>query len=72
MTDQPEHARTSPHHLEAKSWESPAEVAERLGISTKTVRRLITEGRLRAYRIGPKLLRLDPAEVDAMVAERTS
>lgn len=41
-----------------------AEAAERLQVSTKTVRRYIGAGRLVAYRVGPTLIRLNPAEVD--------
>lgn len=40
--------------------------AERLGVSDKTVRRLISEGKLPAYRIGAKTIRLRPEDVDAL------
>ncbi|SLH95782.1 DNA-binding protein, excisionase family [Mycobacteroides abscessus subsp. massiliense] len=39
------------------------EVAEEFGISPRTVRRYIATGRLTAYRVGPKLVRLDPDQV---------
>lgn len=38
--------------------------AERVGVHPKTLRRRIAEGKLTAYRFGPRLIRLDPAEVD--------
>jgi excisionase family DNA binding protein len=38
------------------------------GCSERTVRRWISEGRLRAYRIGPRFIRLDLAEVEAMLS----
>lgn len=41
--------------------------AERLDVSTKTLRRYIADGRLTAYRLGPKLLRVDLDELDAML-----
>lgn len=41
------------------------EVAERYGVSTKTVRRYISGGVLTAHRLGPRLIRLDAAEVEA-------
>lgn len=38
---------------------SVQEVADQFGVSTKTVRRYIADGRLTAYRVGPKLIRID-------------
>ena len=38
-------------------------VAEQLGVSRETVRRMIARGELRAYKVGPKLVRIDPADV---------
>lgn len=40
--------------------------AERLGCSTKTIRRRIADGSLTGYRVGPKNLRVDLAEVEAL------
>lgn len=42
------------------------EAAQRLGLSVSTVRRLVRDGELTAYRIG-KQIRLRPEEVDAFV-----
>lgn len=42
-------------------------VAERLGVSPYTARRLIGAGRLRAYRVG-RQLRVEPADVEAFLA----
>lgn len=39
------------------------DVAEQFGVSTRTVRRYIAAGRLTAYRVGPRLIRLDPDQV---------
>jgi excisionase family DNA binding protein len=47
---------------------SLAEVADTLGCSTKTVRRYIADGRLTGYRMGPRLIRVDMAEVAAMLS----
>lgn len=44
-----------------------AEAAARIGVNTKTVRRRIADGSLVGYRVGPRLIRLDPAEVDALL-----
>jgi excisionase family DNA binding protein len=38
---------------------SIATVADQLGVSTRTVRRYVASGRLTAYRVGPRLLRVD-------------
>ncbi|MCV7548663.1 helix-turn-helix domain-containing protein [Micrococcus luteus] len=49
-----------------------AETAEYLGASTNTVRRMIARGDLRAYRYGPRLIRIDPADLQAMRRPVTS
>ena len=41
--------------------------AEYLGIGPRTVRRYIAIGRLTAYRIGDKLIRVDQAECDNLI-----
>lgn len=45
---------------------SQAEAAEYLGMSVKTVRRYISEGRLTGYRLGNQQLRVDRDEVEAL------
>jgi excisionase family DNA binding protein len=45
---------------------SMTEAAARLDISTRTLRRYIAAGRLTAYRIGPRLIRIDAAELDQL------
>ncbi len=46
-----------------------AEGADRLGVSTKTIRRRIADGTLTGYRFGPHLIRLRAAELDATLRE---
>lgn len=46
---------------------SIAQAAERLGLSTDTVRRRIADGTLPARRVGPRTIRLDARDVDALV-----
>ncbi len=53
-----------------RSYETLAEAAHRHRISTKTLRRRIAQGQLTAYRNGPSLIRLDPAEVDAALLRK--
>ena len=36
-------------------------------VSTRTLRRYISHGRLTGYRVGPRLVKIDLNEVDAMV-----
>ena len=38
---------------------SPQQLARELGVSVKTVRRRIADGSIRAYRIGPRLIRVE-------------
>jgi excisionase family DNA binding protein len=42
------------------------DAARRLGQSTQTIRRRIADGTLTAYRVGPRAIRLDTAEVEAL------
>jgi excisionase family DNA binding protein len=37
------------------------------GVSTKTIRRRISDGSLTGFRMGPRLLRVDLNELDAML-----
>ena len=48
-------------------YESLAQAAARTRVSVRTLRRWIAQGRLPAYRAGPRLLRVDPQDVDAMM-----
>lgn len=41
--------------------------ADRLGVSTKTIRRMIARGELPAYRVGSKIIRLETADVDRLL-----
>ncbi len=50
-----------------RTYESLAQAAERTDVSIKTLRRRISAGQLRAYRYGPRILRLDPNDVDKLM-----
>lgn len=41
--------------------------AARHGVHPQTIRRWIAEGRLTAYRLGPRLIRLDVRELDSLL-----
>jgi len=44
-----------------------SDAAEWLSLDEKTLRRWVSQGRLTAYRVGPKLIRLDADEIENMV-----
>ncbi|WP_183467516.1 helix-turn-helix domain-containing protein [Mycolicibacterium iranicum] len=44
---------------------SIADVATYLGVTTRTVQQMIADGRLPAYRLGPRVVRLRRDDVDA-------
>jgi excisionase family DNA binding protein len=46
---------------------SIADGAKYADVSTKTIRRYIADGRLTAYRVGPRLIKVDLADLDALV-----
>ena len=57
-----------------RQFETLARAAERTGLSTRTLRRRIAavvsadgEGDLVAYRNGPRVIRLDPDDVDRLM-----
>jgi excisionase family DNA binding protein len=43
-----------------------SEGAEVLGVSCKTIRRYIAAGKLPAYRVGPRLIKIDAADLDSL------
>lgn len=50
-----------------RQFESLADAAEPTGLSIRTLRRRIAAGQLPAYRTGPRVLRVDPADVDRLM-----
>ena len=62
--------QTSPDNGESANTDgliTLADAAERLGVSVRTVRRLIGYGYLPGYRIGPRVLRVHRDDVEAAV-----
>ncbi|QJD52088.1 excise [Mycobacterium phage MA5] len=43
------------------------QVADHLGVSTKTVRNYIADGKLKAVRLGPRLIRIERDSVEALM-----
>jgi excisionase family DNA binding protein len=50
-----------------RQYESLSDASLRTGLSTRTLRRRIAAGTLPAYRSGPRILRLDPDDVDRLM-----
>lgn len=48
-------------------WIDHATASERLGVSEKTLRRYVAEGKIPAYRMGARLLRYRADELDALM-----
>jgi excisionase family DNA binding protein len=61
------HDDTKEPAMNRKNYETLAEAAERTHVSVRTLRRWIAQGRLNVYRVGPRLLRVDPDDVEAMM-----
>lgn len=49
-----------------RDWLTLEQAAEHLGVCERTIRRYVADGRLTGYRLGPRLLRFDGGEVDAL------
>ena len=56
----------APRRTPARDWKSPHEAAEYAGVCVRTIRRRILDGSLPAHRIGPRLLRIDRADLDRL------
>ena len=50
-----------------QEFESLSSAAERTGLSIRTLRRRIANGDLPAYRSGPRVIRVDPDDVDHLM-----
>ncbi|HYN67800.1 MAG TPA: helix-turn-helix domain-containing protein [Ornithinibacter sp.] len=50
-----------------REFESLSSAAERTGLSIRTLRRRVASGDLVAYRNGPRVIRVDPEDVDRLM-----
>lgn len=48
-----------------RQYATMAQAAEYLGVTDRTIRQMIADGRLTGYRSGPRLVRVDLNEIDA-------
>jgi len=46
---------------------SVTQAAAHVGVTAKTIRAYIERGLLTGYRVGPRLVRIDQAELDALI-----
>ena len=51
-----------------RRWGSLTLGAEYISVSEKTLRRMISQGQIRGYRVGPRLIRVDLNELDALAS----
>jgi excisionase family DNA binding protein len=58
-------AQGGPNRAARRRYVKVAEAAEYLQVTTRTVRQMVADGRLTAYRSGTRLVRLDLNEIDA-------
>jgi excisionase family DNA binding protein len=56
-----------PENAHPRRLVSLSKAAEYLDTSSRTIRRAISDGRLAAYRFGPRTLRVDLNEIDAVL-----
>lgn len=50
-----------------REYESLSDAAERTGVSIRTLRRRIASGQLKAYRLGRRVIRVQPDDVDQLL-----
>ncbi len=68
MTGVNAHNGSKPLHL--ADYPTVPQVATDLGVSDETVRRWIRQRRLKAVRVGPRTLRIDPESLTELVQAR--
>lgn len=57
--------KTVPPATPRRRYAKIAEAAEYLGVTARTIRAMVSDGRLTAYRNGSRLVRIDLNELDA-------
>jgi excisionase family DNA binding protein len=53
--------------VEHTTWVSLADAAEHVGVTTRTLRRWIAAGTLPAYRVGPRLVRVNLDDLEELM-----
>jgi excisionase family DNA binding protein len=62
-----QHTRRGRDVAPARRYPSVAAAAEYADLSPKTIRRYIASGRLTGYRVGPRLVKVDLADLDQLM-----
>lgn len=52
---------------ERRRWIEPQDLADEWGVTTWFINELVRTGKLRAYRLGPRITRFRPEDVDAFL-----
>jgi excisionase family DNA binding protein len=58
-------AKTASAVVPPRRWATPQEAADYLGVSARTIRQMGADGRIRLYRNGKRIVRVDLNELDA-------
>lgn len=61
----PHSTAQGPNRAARRRYVKMIEAADYLGVTTRTIRQMIADGRLTGYRSGGRLVRLDLNEIDA-------
>jgi excisionase family DNA binding protein len=61
------HPAPNPSDRSSRRWLSLSEAADYTGLSTKTIRRRVTDGSVAAFRAGPRELRFRMDDLDALM-----
>lgn len=67
MARMPSGARRDARSAPIRRLGSIAYAAESADLSTRTIRRYIADGRLTGYRVGPRLVKVDLADLEALM-----
>jgi excisionase family DNA binding protein len=63
------HRHPNPDENSARRWASVKDTAAYIGVTTRTMRQMVADGRLTQYRLGPRIVRFDLNEVDAAMVD---
>jgi excisionase family DNA binding protein len=54
-------------HATARRWATPTQAAQYLGVTSRTLRAMIADGRIVGYKSSSRLIRIDLNEIDAQM-----
>jgi excisionase family DNA binding protein len=59
------HPEQPVEQIGGRRWATTQKAADYLGVTDRTIRQMVADGRLRAYRSGGRVVRIDLNELDA-------